>query len=474
MQEIEAARREDRVEGGRAGHFRPQRGLHPVGGQVGQQLAVGDAGRVHDAAYRRCARIIALHEEGLERRGRPDVQHRDLDGDAAGLQLPYRLDLVPRGLVERVGVPVAARRQRRPARQDHSARAAVGEPARGEQPEGTHATGDQIRRVRAAAQGLPVRLAGGVVGQRRQHLFGQLAVAQRQNGLRRGAQQLGKHVGGPGVPVLGEVDQPAPQLRLLGPDHAGDAPQAALPHSVAGAGFAHATGDDPQPRLLAAFPRGEPTHDVRDLRGQPRRARQVVLVGVGGGHKDHRRGVPLVDDLVAGRRQRTGELFPLGTEHGHGEAGSAFGALRRGPGLPVQRVGHVAGVRHRRGRLRGTGLHVDIAQTADVQPCAAVGHRHVDQQIVSGVRASQHGDREVGAGELAGHRHALHSGGYQQTFVGDVGQARDLHRRVEHRHRQPARLGVGEGDLGAHLVAIGPAGCDRPREGLAFHTPFGL
>ena len=180
--EVEAARREGLVQHLGAGDLRPDRALQPAFLQLGEKLGIGDAGAVNDAADRHGTFVVALGQQSLHRLGRTDVECNGFDGHTAGLERPNGVDLLPRGGVVAVIVPVAAGRQRGAARENDPPRSAVREPTGRQQTERTQASGDQVGRVRAAAQRLAHRLAG----HRHEAWCQELAVAQRQDRLRRG------------------------------------------------------------------------------------------------------------------------------------------------------------------------------------------------------------------------------------------------------------------------------------------------
>ncbi len=182
----------------------------------------------------------------------------------------------PGGGVVGVAVPVAARRQSGAAGEDHPTRTPVRQPAGRQQTECTQATGDQVGRIGTTAQRLADRLAGDRLEAGRK----ELAIAQRQDRLRRGSQHRGKrrhqrtdrH-------AVRQVDQTAPQLRLLGPDDAGRPPQRALCDRGIRTAFAHTAGDDPQRGRVTLVALGQSANQVDQLHRHPHRAVDIAFTG---------------------------------------------------------------------------------------------------------------------------------------------------------------------------------------------------
>ena len=241
-------------------------------------MGVGDTGAVDDAANRHGAFGVAFGQQSLHRDGRTDVQRHGFDGDAAHLQRPDGVDLLLGVDVVGVAVPVAPGWQRGTAGQDHPAGAVVGEPAGRQQTERTETAGDQVGRIRAA----PQRLADRLAGHRREAGCQELAVAQRQDRLRRGRQHRSERRhqridrG-----VLRQVDQTAPQLRLLGPDDAGGPPHRALRDRGVRTTFAHTAGDDPQRGRVTLVPLGQSADQIDQLHRHPHGAVDIAFTGPG-------------------------------------------------------------------------------------------------------------------------------------------------------------------------------------------------
>ena len=101
------------------------------------------------------------------------------------------------------------------------------------------------------------------------------AVSQRQDGLGRRWQHRGQRCCAINDVVASrDVDQATPKLGLLGTDHAGESPQAALAQRRAGGRLADAAGDDPQRGRVAVIALGQPTDEIGHFRGQTDRARR--------------------------------------------------------------------------------------------------------------------------------------------------------------------------------------------------------
>ena len=188
-----------------------------------RSLAFGDSGGVDYAANRWLPVVVPPGEQSLHRVARSDVEGHGIDGNTTHLQRADGGDLVAHVRVVGVAVPVAPRRQRRAPGENQTTRTAVREPGGHQQTERTHATGDEVRRIGPTPQRLSHRLAGDW----RHAGAEELAVAQRQDGLRRRPQHRRQ------APVTNELDRGAAGRSTRPPHSCGCSARMtpAIPHS---------------------------------------------------------------------------------------------------------------------------------------------------------------------------------------------------------------------------------------------------
>ncbi len=335
-----------------------------------------------------------------------------------------------------VAVPVAAGWQRGAAGQDDPARAVVGEPAGRQQTERTQTTGDQVRRIRAASQRLVHRLAG----HRREGRCQELAVAQRENRLRGLPENRGqrRHQTSD-VCAVRQVDQAAPQLRLLGPDDPGGSPHRALGDRGVRTALANTASDDPQRDRVAFVALGQLSDQVDQLHRHAHRAVDIGFTGTGFGDIEHVAGIGDSGRRVAGVSQavakRTGNVV-LAQHRNGARAGSQMVvvALDGRERLPVE------GVHHRRGIVVAAGgrarIHCRVAKSAHFDTRAAIrcDHRDVDDELFVVAATPANLDAATRVGELGVEPDARDRGRHHQPRILAVQQPADVNSGVQQRN----------------------------------------